>query len=87
MKPNLILGRIIEVCKPCELRPSTRAGECSLDDDGDVPPPRRYPSSTYGPYYPVLVSGILGDLGSQLPYQEFSPYYLAPIGSWNFPFP
>ena len=33
------------------------------------------------------MSDITGDPGSQLPYQEFSPYYLAPIGSWNFPFP
>jgi len=26
------------------------------------------------------MSDITGEPGSQLPYQEFSPYYLAPIG-------
>ena len=36
------------------------------------------------------LSDILGDLWSQLPYQEFSPYYLAPMvlsGISHFPDP
>ena len=34
-----------------------------------------------------MLPDIPGDTGSQLPYQEFPPYYLAPIRSntWCFP--